>query len=109
FTQDDISIIETSTRLHGLGAWKEILTLPYWPPPAEPDLYRPLASVFLAMQYVIGAGDVLVFRVVSCALYAAASVGVLAMCSRIVSRRAALVAALLFASHPVHVEVVTLA
>jgi hypothetical protein len=40
FTQDDVSILVDSARLHGggFGALRDILTLPYWPPPAAPDL-----------------------------------------------------------------------
>lgn len=54
FTQDDLSIIVESTRLHRFGELKDILTLPYWPPPAAPDLYRPVTSILLALQYSLG-------------------------------------------------------
>src|SRR4051812_25025638 len=74
FTQDDISIIAESTRLHGFSAWREILSQPYWPPPASPDLYRPVLSLFLAAQYVIGGGDAFAFHLVSILLYASAAV-----------------------------------
>ncbi len=109
FTQDDLSILVESARLHGLAALHDILTLPYWPPPAAPDLYRPVASFLMAAQYALGDGAPIVFRVVSYALYALASVGVYRLALRLVAPSVALIVALLFAAHPVHVEAVALA
>jgi hypothetical protein len=109
FTQDDTFIIQTSSRLHGLGAWREILTRPYWPPPASEDLYRPALSLLLALQYAIGDGAPVVFRIVSVLLYAGLCASVYALAARILSRIPALLAAALFAVHPVHVEPLTLA
>ncbi len=109
FTQDDLSILVESARLHGFSALREIVTLPYWPPPAAPDLYRPVASILMAAQYAIGGGAPIVFRVVSYALYALASVGVYRLALRLVAPSIALVVAVLFAAHPVHVEAVALA
>ena len=98
FTQDDLSIIVESTRLHGLGGLGDILTLPYWPPPAAPDLYRPVASVLMALQYMVGAGAPMVFRVVSYALYAAASIGVYQLARRLMPEFVAMGVAVLFAA-----------
>ncbi len=109
FAQDDLSILVESTRLHGFAALRDILTLPYWPPPAAPDLYRPVASILLAMQYAIGDGAPIVFRVVSYALYAAASVGLYRLALRLVAPSIALAVGVLFAAHAVHVEAVALA
>jgi 4-amino-4-deoxy-L-arabinose transferase-like glycosyltransferase len=109
FTQDDLSILVGSTRLHGFGALRDILTLPYWPPPAAPDLYRPVASIVLAAQYALGGGAPFVFRITSYALYALASVGVYRLALRLMPASIALLVAALFAAHPVHVEAVALA
>jgi len=109
FTQDDISILVGSTRLHGFGALQDILTLPYWPPPAAPDLYRPVASILLAAQYALGGGAPFVFRIVSYALYALACVGVYRLALRLMPPSIALFVAVVFAAHPVHVEAVALA
>ncbi len=109
FTQDDLSILVGSTRLHGFGALADILTLPYWPPPAAPDLYRPIASILLAAQYALGGGAPFIFRIVSYALYALASVGVYRLALRLVPASIALLVAVFFAAHPVHVEAVALA
>jgi hypothetical protein len=109
FVYDDIPIVRDNARLHDLAHWREILTRPYWPPPFVEQLYRPAASLFLAVEYWIGGGRPIVFRLVSYVLYAAVAVGVLQLGNRVLGRRAALVSALLFAVHPVHVEAVALA
>src|SRR4051812_46671497 len=108
FAQDDVAIIQESPRLHGLGSLHEIFTMPYWPPPASPDLYRPLTSLWLALQYAIGNGSPLVFRAVSILMLAATAVMAYRLAIRILPREAALVSAAIFAVHPVHVEAVSL-
>ena len=109
FTLDDAGLILGTERLHGLARWKEILTSPYWPPPYAQDLYRPLTSLSLALQYQLGGGDPVLFRVVSVLLYAGASLAVLQLAWRLLPPAVALGTALLFAAHPVHVETTVLA
>ena len=109
FTLDDAGLILGTERLHGLSHWREILTSPYWPPPYAQDLYRPLTSLMLALQYQLGGGDPALFRVVSILLYAGASLGVLRLAWRLLPPGIALGTALLFAAHPVHVETTVLA
>ena len=109
FTFDDAGLILGSERLHGLARWKEILTSPYWPPPYAQDLYRPLTSLMLALQYQLGGGDPVLFRVVSVLLYSGASLAVLHLAWRLLPPAIALGTALLFAAHPVHVETTVLA
>lgn len=106
FVYDDRAMLVDVTRLHGLGQWREILSQPYWPPPFYDLLYRPATSLMLAAEYAIGGGSPMVFRVVSIILYAASAVLFYSLASRLVSRGAALAAALLWAVHPVHVEAV---
>ena len=106
FAYDDILVILHDDRIVDVGRWLEFLTTPYWAAPHSPDLYRPIASLSLALQYVIGAGGPLVFRLVSIMLYALAALLVFALASRVMSRGAALAAGVLFAAHPVHVEAV---
>ncbi len=109
FVQDDVVLIVQNARVHDLAHWRQLLTSPYWPPPWSQDLYRPLTSLILAAEFVLGAGGPLLFRIVSYLLYAAAAVGVLVLARRLLPERVALGAALLFAAHPVHVEAVALA
>lgn len=108
FAQDDIAIIWKNPAmqdLHGLG---KFFITPYWPPPFVPALYRPLASVTLSLQWVLGHGSPLVFRIISYLLYAACSVAVLQLARTRLPLAAAVAAAALFAAHPVHVESVAL-
>ncbi|HEU4994257.1 MAG TPA: hypothetical protein VFT29_05530 [Gemmatimonadaceae bacterium] len=109
FTQDDIAILRDSDVLHDFFRIGQIVSSPYWPPPYTSDQYRPVTSVFLALQYAIGGPSPLVFRVFSYTLYAAASVAVFALASELLPLTVALGIALLFAVHPVHVEALTLA
>ena len=109
FVQDDLRLIQTNARVHGLGALGEILTSPYWPPPWHQELYRPVVTIGHALQYTLGAGGPLLFRLVSYLLYALAALGVLALARRVLPVGLAVGVALLFAAHPVHVEAVALA
>jgi protein O-mannosyl-transferase len=104
--QDDIGIIRDNVRIHDPANWRAILTSPYWPPPWHVELYRPLTSFLHSLQYALGGGGPLVFRITSYLLYAGASLAVLAMARTLLPRPYALGAALLFAAHPVHVEAV---
>src|SRR3990172_2552733 len=74
--QDDVSLLVENDRLQGLGRWREILTNPYWPPPHSPDLYRPITSLLLALEYSLGGGGPLPFRLTSYLLYAGLAIGV---------------------------------
>lgn len=108
FAQDDVLLIEEHFLLHDLGNWRAILAAPYWPPPHTDALYRPIASLLHALQYTIGGGAPVVFRLTSMALYALASLAVLGLARRLVHPTVALGVALLFAAHPVHVEATAL-
>jgi hypothetical protein len=108
FVVDDVSLIEQNDRAHTLETLFPAFGQPYWPPPFAPQLYRPIASGLIALQYVIGAGSPLIFRIVSYALYAGVGVAVLSVSRRMLPRPAAFAAALLFAAHPVHVEATAL-
>ncbi|HEX7937784.1 MAG TPA: glycosyltransferase family 39 protein [Gemmatimonadaceae bacterium] len=109
FAQDDAAIIAQDSRLHDLSLWRDVFSQPYWPPPYVTDLYRPLASLLLAVQYAMGSGAPMAFRIVSYLLYAASAVAVFHLARRLMPRGIAVGIALLFAAHPVHVEAVALA
>ncbi len=109
FAFDDVLLVQQNARVHDLGHIGEILTRAYWPPPFNPELYRPVASLFVAIQYTLADGAPMLFRITSDLLYAASALAVLALGRRVLGGRGAFVAALLFAAHPVHVESVALA
>ncbi|MGH2900735.1 MAG: glycosyltransferase family 39 protein, partial [Solirubrobacteraceae bacterium] len=108
YAHDDVSLIADNVRAHGITSWGAIFASPYWPPPFAPELYRPIVSAMMLVEYVFGAGAPMAFRIVSSVLYAASAVAVFAFAARVMSRHAALAIALLFAAHPVHVEAVAL-
>jgi tetratricopeptide (TPR) repeat protein len=106
FAMDDFHLILNDPRVHSLNGVGAFFAEPYWPEPFNRDLYRPLSSLFLALQWSAGGGSPLLFRVVSYALYAAVSIAVFALGRRLLPASVALAVALLFAAHPVHVEAV---
>jgi hypothetical protein len=107
--QDDLVLIAQNPRLHDLAAWQGMFTNPFWPPPWSQDLYRPLTSLLLSLEYTLGGGSPLPFRITSYLLSALAALALLRLASRLMPWPVAVGAAALFAAHPVHVEAVALA
>jgi hypothetical protein len=105
---DDAFMLD-DPRMHSAARWGEIITQPYWAPPLQQDLYRPLASITWSVQYIIALGQPLLFRLVSYAFYCAAALTFLAFARRLLPGTVAAGIALLFAAHPVHVEAVAAA
>lgn len=109
YAQDDIAIIWKNGAVHswrGIGA---LFTTPYWPPPFLGALYRPFASVTFVLQWMIGDGSPIVFRIVSYLLYAAACAALFHLARITLPTAVAFGVAALFAAHPVHVEAVAMA
>lgn len=111
YAQDDVPLVFEDPRIHELSAanLKEIFTTSYWPEPFHRDLYRPFATLSFAVQWAIGGGQPVVYRLVSYLLYALVSLAVLGLARRLLPPGVALGVAVLFAAHPVHVEAVALA
>jgi protein O-mannosyl-transferase len=107
FALDDVFVIAENSRIHSLVSPWRFLAQAYWPPDRGTALYRPLTVFGFALQWAMGGGAPLAFHIVSMLLSSAvtALVGYLALALGL-GRRAALVAAVLFAVHPVHVEAV---
>ncbi|CAN5816708.1 tetratricopeptide repeat protein [soil metagenome] len=107
FALDDVLIVQDNSRVHDLGALKDIWLTPYWPSyGVELGLWRPLTIFLFAVQWAIGDGGPLAFHVVNVLLHALNTLLVFVLVERVTSRRAALVGALIFAVHPVHTEAV---
>jgi len=103
---DDIPIIVYNPLLLSSSAiWRAFLT-PYTPPQLGGGLYRPLAIATYALDLRIGGGGAAWLHAVNLIWHAAASMAVALLARRLSGDRAALVAGLLFATHPVHVEAV---
>ena len=103
FAFDDRWIIQFNGRVHGFGRWREIFGESYWPVLSN-GLYRPLASLGYALQWTVGRGSPAPFHLVNVVLYAGACLAFWRLALRVLPEWAALVAAVLFAAHPVHVE-----
>lgn len=106
FALDDIAIIVQNDRIHSLDGIGRLLTDSYWPPEAGSSLYRPFTTIAFALQWGIGGGSPLPFHVTSILLYAAVCVALFRLTVRLAGPQAGLIAAGLFAVHPVHVEAV---
>ncbi len=109
FAQDDIAVIRENPVVHTLANPASFFTESYWPKPFAPALYRPLATTGFAVQWALGDGSPVVFRVVSTLLYAAAGLAVFALAKTILPFGAAWLVAAFFMVHPVHVEAVAVA
>lgn len=106
FALDDIPIVLTNQRIHSLSAPWTFLGQTYWPADQGPALYRPLTIFGFALQWGASAGAPVVFHLTSILLYVAAALAVFWLALELLPRPVALVAAALFAVHPVHVEAV---
>ena len=106
FVYDDVPVLVENpmvTQLHGLT---EYLTASYWGPSRGSSLYRPLTVIVYALEWVVGGGKPWLYHLVNVALYAMTAVVVLRLARELLPAGAALVAGLLWAAHPVHVEAV---
>jgi tetratricopeptide (TPR) repeat protein len=109
---DNRPIIAESPRVQtwALDTLKLIFTRDYWWPDAASDLYRPLTTLSYWANYTLlgNARDVTGYHVVNFALHWLNVCLVLALVGRLsASRAVGVVAAALFAVHPVSVESVT--
>lgn len=109
YTQDDRPAIVEDGRAHDPAQWRRYWSEPYWASQFGGDLYRPMSSTTMAAQWTMGGGAPFAFKAVSVAVYAAASIAVFYLALAVTGPVTALVAAMLFAVHPVHVEAVAVA
>jgi hypothetical protein len=107
FALDDHKIIEDNVELRFLHNLPELLTRDYWEPATRGGLYRPAATLSYVLNFVVGGGDPTGFHAVNVLLHAVATSLVFGALTRLTGDgRVAVGAALLFAAHAVHTEVV---
>ncbi|HWZ57371.1 MAG TPA: hypothetical protein VNW46_00240, partial [Gemmatimonadaceae bacterium] len=106
FAYDDNAIIVDNPTVHGLAGVVRAFGTSYWPAALGGSLYRPLPVALFAIEWTIGHGAPIVFHAVNIALYAGVCLLVLALAGRLLPEPWAVMAAAMFAVHPVHVEVV---
>jgi hypothetical protein len=100
---DDVFIARNDPRVQDVAKWKDYLVQGYWEPGSD-HLWRPLASLSFAVQWRLSGGRGWAFHLVNILLHATASALVAALAWKLAGRRAAWIAGLLFAGHPLHVE-----
>lgn len=106
FVLDDGPVVLRNPLVHSLdGLWRAF-TEPYWPAPNPGGQYRPLGTVSFALDWAISGGDPRWLHAVNVLWHAAAALLVWYLALQMLAPAAALIAALLFAVHPVHVEAV---
>jgi hypothetical protein len=104
FVYDDVAIIALNPLVHqAAGVWRAFAE-PYWPGNLSGTLYRPLPVATFALDWQLGSPAW--FHAVNVLLHAGVSVVVAVLARRWAGDRAALLAGLFFAVHPVHVEAV---
>jgi hypothetical protein len=104
FALDDVLLIETDPLVHSLSDPWKLLTSAYWRLPPSDTLWRPLGTFGYALQWAAGGGAPWVFHLTSIVLYALVCALAYGVARRLLPRGPAVVAAIVFAVHPVHVE-----
>jgi protein O-mannosyl-transferase len=105
YVYDDVFIVTEDERLHDPSRWGEYWTTDYFAGGLD-KLYRPLVSLSYAVQWWLHGDRPWVFHAVNWVLHAVVSALVAELARRLAGAKAAYVAGLLFAAHPVHVEAV---
>jgi hypothetical protein len=106
FVYDDTPIIASNATIRGWGALARLWGQPYWPNGEALGLYRPLHVALLSTIYNAGGGAPISFHIYALCLAALTSGAVWWLLRRAVGAGPALVAALWFAAHPLHVEAI---
>ena len=105
FAYDDVYILEKAGRHTMDGWWRDFATT-YWPRSMGGDGYRPLTVIAFRAQWLLGDGKPQLFHGVNVALHVLAAVAVFGLAASVLPFAAALVAAALYAVHPIHVEAI---
>jgi tetratricopeptide (TPR) repeat protein len=104
FVYDDVPVVVQNRALHTLDSLPVLLTGAYWPRDFRDRIFRPATLASFAVDWAVGGGRPLVFHATNVLLHLAVVALVLGLCASVLGR-GAVVAALWFAVHPVHVEV----
>ncbi|PYP07477.1 MAG: hypothetical protein DMD59_14615, partial [Gemmatimonadetes bacterium] len=106
FAMDDLYIIVWNPLVHSLhGAWRAFGG-PYWPPDLGGQMYRPLPLATFALDWSLARGHPALFHAMNLLWHAGGALLVTALARRWADWTTALVAGVIFAVHPVHVEAV---
>jgi protein O-mannosyl-transferase len=108
FALDDVPIVERNVAIQDATSLRAALRAPYWPGEMgrQQGLWRPATTAVLGLTWSAGGGSPLAFHVLNVALHAGVTAAVVLLLAGVMPTGAALLAGLLFAVHPVHVEAV---
>lgn len=107
FAYDDVFIVRDNPAVNTLQSLPEYFRETYWGPARGHDaLYRPLTVWAYAVQWKLGGGDPFIYHAVNVTLYVASAVFLLLLLRGMAPAGPALIGAMVFAVHPVHVEAV---
>jgi len=106
FVYDDVHVIRDDRRIHTLDSVPTILAAPFWGSDYRNTAYRPATTLAFALDWAAGGGRPAVFHATNVAVNLVVVALVLVLAARVLTSAGALVAALWFAVHPVHVEAV---
>lgn len=109
WVQDDGPKILFDPRIHEWSGLYRGFVESYWAPPSKSGLFRPLAMAAFTAQWMLGGGEVLLFRIIDLLLYAGSAYAVWCVARRLLPRGPAAAVGILFAVHPVHTEVMAAA
>lgn len=105
FVYDDVPVVVENRALRSLDSLPRLVSSSYWSQGMHDRLYRPATVASLAVDWALGDGRPLPFHAMNVLLHLAVVALVLGLGGAVLAR-GAVVAALWFAVHPVHVEVV---
>lgn len=108
FAFDDLPIITENTGLQDLSTLPEALVSPYWPNEYGQSLglWRPVTTALFGIQWAIWGESPTMFHALNVLLHGVVTALVVLILAELAPLGLALVAGLLFAVHPVHVEAV---
>jgi protein O-mannosyl-transferase len=115
FAMDDLYIIVWNPLVHSIRGMWGAFAAPYWPPDLGGQMYRPLPLATYAVDWAIAGEQPAWSHALNLLWHAGVTIAVTALALRTRSpdgrggqgvRTAGLIAGLLFAVHPVHVEAI---
>ena len=108
FAFDDLPIVVENTAIQDLSTLPEALVSPYWPGEYGRvlGLWRPATTALFGVQWAIWGENPAMFHALNLLLHGVVTALVVLVLAELAPLGLALVAGLLFAVHPVHVEAV---
>ncbi|KAG9490438.1 hypothetical protein GDO78_006007 [Eleutherodactylus coqui] len=111
FVFDDVSAILDNKDLHPTTPIKKLFQNDFWGTPMSEERshksYRPLTVLTFRLNYLFSELNAVSYHLLNLFLHAVVCVIFLKVCKLFLDNRTSLIAALLFAVHPIHTEAVT--